>query len=208
MDRDSQTKREGTAVNPKLVLDRPIVVEGKYDKIRLSSLVEGTILCSDGFGIFKAKEKAAMIRRIAQKNGIIVLTDPDGGGLVIRNYFRSILPRDKLVHLYIPMIPGKERRKDAPSREGLLGVEGMDTELLHELLLPYAVGTPPQEKGRPVTRADLYEDGLMGGQGSAEKRKTLCRAASLPDNLSTTALLEALNLLYDYREYQAMLKTV
>lgn len=192
----------------RLILDRPIVVEGKYDKIRLSSLVEGTILCSDGFGIFKAKEKAEMIRRIAEKNGIIVLTDSDGGGLVIRNYFRSILPKDKLVHLYIPMIPGKERRKDAPSKEGLLGVEGMDLSLLYQLLLPYALGSEAKPKGRPVTRADLYEDGLLGGTGSAERRKALCHVASLPDNLGTTALLEAINLLYDYDEYRALLKEI
>ena len=188
----------------KLTLDRPIVVEGKYDKIRLSSLIDSEILVSDGFGIFKAKDKAAMIRRIAEKKGLIVLTDSDGGGLVIRNYFRSILPADRMVHLYIPEIKGREKRKTENSKEGLLGVEGMENALLRELLLPFAIDAPARPCGRRITKADLYADGLSGGQDSALRRERLCRRAGLPHNISASALLEVLNLLYTYEEYQNM----
>lgn len=188
----------------KLILDRPIVVEGKYDKIRLASLIDSEIIVSDGFGIFKAKEKAAMIRRIAAKKGIIVLTDSDGGGLVIRNYFRSILPAHQMVHLYIPEIKGRERRKTEASKEGLLGVEGMDNDLLRELLLPFSVDAPASSAGRPITKADLYADGLSGGKDSAVRRERLCASAGLPRNISASALLEVLNLLYTYEEYQNM----
>lgn len=187
-------------------LDRPVVVEGKYDKIRLQAIIDADILTTDGFGIFKAKEKAAMLRRIAEKNGIIVLTDSDGGGLVIRNYMNGILPKDKLIHLYVPAVKGKERRKTEASREGLLGVEGMDTETLKEVFLPFAAGAEPMPPREPITKADLYGDGLSGGAGSKAKRVALCREAGLPLNLSADALLTALNLLYGKAEYKELLK--
>ena len=188
----------------KLILDRPIVVEGKYDKIRLASLIDSEIIVSDGFGIFKAKEKAAMIRRIAAKKGIIVLTDSDGGGLVIRNYFRSILPAEQVVHLYIPEIKGRERRKTEDSKAGLLGVEGMENDLLRELLSPFSVDASAPSARRPITKADLDADGLSGGKDSAVRRERLCVSAGLPRNISASALLEVLNLLYTYEDYQNM----
>jgi ribonuclease M5 len=191
----------------KLRLEWPIVVEGKYDKIKLSSIVESQIIVLDGFGIFKDKEKNEMLRRIAKNKGLIILTDSDGGGLVIRNHLRSIIPQDKLIHLYIPEIEGKEKRKASRSKEGLLGVEGVDSELLIKLLSPYEK-VRVTEESRSITRADLYEDGLLGGLGSSEKRKALCRECGLPQNISSNSLLEALELLYSYDEYKEIIRKI
>ena len=191
----------------KLRLKSPIVVEGKYDKIKLSSIVESQIIVLDGFGVFKDEEKNEMLRRIANDTGLIVLTDSDGGGLVIRNHLRSIIPKDKLIHLYIPEIAGKEKRKEAPSKEGLLGVEGLDTELLTRLLSPFEEQSGAKDV-RKVTRNDLYEDGFLGGIGSSEKRKALCRECKLPQNISSSALLQSLELLYSYDEYKEIIKKI
>ncbi len=188
----------------KIKLDRPVVVEGKYDKIKLSSVIDSEIIVTDGFGIFKEEEKTNMLRAIAEKRGLIVLTDSDGGGLVIRNHLRSVIPSDKLTHLYIPEIQGKEKRKKAPSKEGYLGVEGMERELLIKLFEPFTVKKKPKNK-RQITSVDLFDDGLKGGKGSSEKRKALCQKAGLPQNISSTALLEAMNLLYTYDEYKEIL---
>ncbi len=187
-------------------LDRPVVVEGKYDKIKLQSILDADVLTTDGFGIFKAKEKIDMIRRIAEQNGIFVLTDSDGGGLVIRNYFNSILPKGKVTHLYVPAVKGREKRKTEDSKEGLLGVEGIDTDTLRRLFKPFAVDAETAEEKEPITKADLYEDGLSGGAGSREKRIALCRAAGLPENLSADAVLTALNLLYGKEKYKELLE--
>ncbi len=195
-------------MNERIRLDRPVVVEGKYDKIRLQSVLDADILTTEGFGIFKAAEKTAMIRRIAAEKGLIVLTDSDGGGLVIRNYFNSILPQDRLTHLYIPAVKGRERRKTVDSKEGLLGVEGMDTETLRQLFAPFAVTAEERCPRTPITKIDLYEAGLSGGPGSKEKRRALCRLAGLPLNLSADAMLGALNLLYGKEEYEELLTRV
>ncbi len=194
-------------MSDKLKLDRPVVVEGKYDKIKLSSIIDSQIISTDGFGIFKEKEKAAMLRAIAEKRGLIVLTDSDGGGLVIRNYLRSIIPPDRLTHLYIPEIEGKEKRKAAPSKEGLLGVEGMNIDLLRSLFEPF-LAEKVQINARKVTKTDLFCDGLLGSEGSAEKRKKLCVKCSLPDNISSKAFLEAINLLYDYDRYKEIINEI
>lgn len=191
----------------KLRLKSPVVVEGKYDKIKLSSIVESQIIVLDGFGVFKDEEKNEMLRRIANDTGLIVLTDSDGGGLVIRNHLRSIIPKDKLIHLYIPEIAGKEKRKEAPSKEGLLGVEGLDTEILTRLLSPFEEQSGAKDV-RKVTRNDLYEDGFLGGIGSSEKRKALCRECKLPQNISSSALLQSLELLYSYDEYKEIIKKI
>ncbi|MBQ8508777.1 MAG: DUF4093 domain-containing protein [Clostridia bacterium] len=192
----------------KLKIAIPIAVEGKYDKIKLSSVVDGQIITTDGFRVFASDEKAALIRRLAEPRGMIVLTDSDGAGLVIRNYFNSILPKDKLIHLYTPRIPGKEKRKTAPSKAGWLGVEGMEADLLRKLLAPYAEDAASKDKpsGREITKADLYADGLSGGEGSAERRAKLCEALGLPPDLSANALLAALNLLIDYDKYEELIK--
>ncbi|MBO5217934.1 MAG: DUF4093 domain-containing protein, partial [Clostridia bacterium] len=129
----------------KLKIDIPIAVEGKYDKIKIASIADAQIVVTDGFGVFASDEKAALIRRLAEPRGIIVLTDSDGAGLVIRNYFNSILKKEKIFHLYIPQVAGKERRKKMPSKAGTLGVEGIDADYLRGLLEPFAAGADPQK---------------------------------------------------------------
>jgi ribonuclease M5 len=183
-----------------LEISRPIIVEGKYDKIKLSRIVKAHIVTTDGFGIFSKSEKSLLIRRLAADQGIIVLTDSDGAGLVIRNYLRNILPADKIIHIYTPQIKGKEKRKNAPSKAGFLGVEGMDLAWLEEALAPFADGGAKPRMS--LTKADFYALGLSGGEGSEAKRKTLARALNLPDNLSANALLEAINLLITEEEFE------
>ena len=182
----------------KLRIKYPCIVEGKYDKIKLDSVIEGKIIPTNGFGVFSDKEKREMFRSLAKKTPIIVATDSDGAGLVIRNYMKSIIPKDRLFHVYIPEVKGKEKRKTEYSKAGTLGVEGMDAALLRELFAPYAEEVPI--KMDALTKTDLYLWGLSGGEGSAEKRKALCRQLSLPTNLSANAFLEVIDLLYD-REY-------
>ena len=143
-----------------LEISRPIIVEGKYDKIKLSRIVRANIITTDGFGIFSKDQKAALIRRLAAENGVIVLTDSDGAGLVIRNYLRNLLPSDKIIHLYTPKIKGKEKRKEKPSKEGFLGVEGMELEWLIKALEPFADGNVPDRM--ELSKADLYALGLSG----------------------------------------------
>ncbi len=183
-----------------LEISRPIIVEGKYDKIKLNSLVKANIITTDGFGIFSAKEKAALIRRLAAEHGIIVITDSDGAGLVIRNFLKNLVPKDKITHIYIPQIKGKERRKDAPSKEGFLGVEGMEADLLRKALAPFADGgVKPRMK---LTKADLYERGLSGRDDSEKRRKALAALLDLPQNLSANALLEAICMLISEEEFE------
>lgn len=191
----------------KIKIDKVIVVEGKYDKIKLSSLLDAYILTTDGFGIFKNDEKKELFRRLAAERGLIVASDADGAGLVIRNYFNSIIPKESLFHVYIPAVAGKEKRKDAPSKEGTLGVEGMEAELLRERFLPYAsdaVSLPTEE----ITLFDLYEDGFRGKDQSEEKRKAFLKAAGLPINLSAKALVGAVNLLGGKAFYESVKKTL
>lgn len=192
----------------KLKIPYPIIVEGKYDKLKLSLVCEGLIIKTDGFGVFKASEKAALIRALASKTPLIVLTDSDGGGRVIRSHVSALVPRDKLIQLYIPRIEGKEKRKSEPSKEGTLGVEGMETELLYGLLRPFS-----EENGgeaafklqkianNPLKKVDLYIDGLTGGENSALKRDEVAKKFGLPEGMSAGALLEALRVVASYEEY-------
>ncbi len=189
-----------------LKLDRPVIVEGKFDKLRLASVIDTTIITTNGFRIFNDREKRALIRRLAEKNGIIVLTDADGAGMVIRNLLRGCVPKEKVTHLYIPAIKGKERRKAAPSKEGYLGVEGIDLTTLEALFAPFAVGAEAQVQQRSVTKADFYAAGLSGGTGSAEKRDQLAALLDLPPHMSANALLEAINLLCAKDAYEAVLR--
>ena len=179
----------------KLKIPYPIVVEGRYDKATLHALVEGHILCTDGFGIFKKAEKTALLRRLADISPIIVLTDSDGAGQVIRNHLNAVLPKDRLIHLYTPQVPGKEKRKSAPSKEGFLGVEGQAADTLRALLAPFAAECGCRRGG--ITKLDLYNLGLSGKDGSAENRRALCEKLCLPRDLTAPALLDALNMLYD-----------
>lgn len=194
----------------KLKISRVIVVEGKYDKIRLESLIDGHIITTEGFGIFRDRDKTEYFRRLAEAKGLIVATDSDGAGLVIRNYFNSIIPAQYISHVYIPGIPGKERRKSAPSKEGTLGLEGMDTATLRALFIPFSseaekedsdVNQPASEE---VTALDLYNDGFKGGKDSAYKRKALLRAARLPENISSKAMLGAINSLGGKKFYETV----
>ena len=183
-------------------LDRPVIVEGKYDKHKLSSVLDATIITTNGFGIFNDREKRALIRRLAAKNGIFVLTDADGAGLVIRNLLRGCVPSDKITHLYIPAVPGKERRKAKASKEGLLGVEGIDEETLASLFAPFANADDVVcGKVGNIKKTDFYEAGLSGGEGSAARRQALCKKLSLPTNMSANALLEAVNLLLTEEQF-------
>ena len=188
-----------------LKIKEAIVVEGRYDKIALEPLVDTAIFTTDGFGIFKNKEKLALLRRVAEQRGLIVLTDADGAGLVIRNRLRGAISAQYLKHAYIPDVAGKERRKKAPSRAGTLGVEGMKPEILLDALRR-AGATIDEEstvKGNSITKADLYDLGLIGPD-SVEKRKALCKRLELPEHLSANALVEVLNLLMSREELEKL----
>ena len=181
--------------------ERVIVVEGRYDKNTLSQVVDATVVTLGGFAVFNDREKLAFLRRLALERGLIVLTDSDGAGFVIRNYLKGALPRDQVKQAYIPDIHGKERRKRVPGKEGKLGVEGMRPQVLLESLRRAGAtfldeedqSTAPKE---PITKADLFALGLTGGTGSAARRQALLRQLDLPEHLTPNALLEALNLLY------------
>ena len=186
-----------------LKIREAIVVEGRYDKIALEPLVDTAIFTTEGFGIFKDREKMELLRRVAEKRGLIVLTDPDGAGLVIRNRLKSCIPPEHLKHAYIPDVPGRERRKKAPSRAGTLGVEGMPPEVLSEALSRAGATRTDGEERHAVTKADLYALGLFGRENSALLRRRLQKALGLPERLSAGALLDAVNSLYRREEFSA-----
>lgn len=167
----------------------PIIVEGRYDKAKLCSFLEGDIIQTDGFRLFSDKEKLALIKRLAKEDRVVVLTDSDRAGFKIRGHIAGAVPPEKLIHVYIPRVTGKERRKAAPSAEGTLGVEGMEIGLLREALQKAGAlaGEEPPER-EPVTRGDLYALGLSGGEGSAILRRRLLRQLELPENIGAGAL--------------------
>ena len=185
-----------------------IVVEGRYDKNALSQVVDATIVTLGGFAVFNDREKLAFLRRLAEERGLIVLTDSDGAGFVIRNYLKGALPKDQVKQAYIPDIHGKERRKRAPGKEGKLGVEGMKPAVLLEALRRAGAtfedeGPVEERRGNPITKADLYALGLTGGQDSAARRQALLKQLDLPEHLTPNAMLEALNLLYSREAFLA-----
>ena len=193
----------------------PIIVEGKYDKAKLSDIIDGVIITTDGFGVFKSDEKKALIRRLGSR-GVIILSDSDGGGAVIRSHLKGMLGGIKVYNLYIPQIEGKEKRKSAPSKESFLGVEGVPTEILREIFENFAslnpetventadsVDSPARE---PVTKGLLYELRLNGGENSSENRKKLCKALGLPPNMTVNALCEALNLVSSAAEIREIME--
>ncbi|MBQ1245751.1 MAG: DUF4093 domain-containing protein [Clostridia bacterium] len=183
----------------------PVIVEGRYDKIRLSNILEAQIIPTDGFGLFRREEKRILLRRLAEASPLIVLTDSDGGGKIIRSHLAGMIPRDRLIQLYIPEVKGKERRKAKPSAAGTLGVEGMDDDLLYDLFLPYAAANTADTLARtaenPLSKVDLYEDGLTGGADSAARRDELATRLGLPTGMSANAFLAALRLLVSYEDY-------
>ena len=185
-----------------------MIVEGRYDKIRLSNILEAQIIPTDGFGLFRCEEKRILLRRLAEASPLIVLTDSDGGGKIIRSHLAGMIPRDRLIQLYIPEVKGKERRKPKPSAAGTLGVEGMDDDLLYDLFLPYAAANTADTLARtaenPLSKVDLYEDGLTGGADSAARRDELATRLGLPTGMSANAFLAALRLLVSYEDYLAL----
>ena len=187
----------------KLKVGEVIIVEGKYDKIALEQVVDGLIITTDGFGIFKNKEKQTLIRRLANERGLLVLTDSDGAGLVIRNFINGCVDSSMVKHAYIPQLPGKEKRKSSPSKEGTLGVEGMSVDVLAETLRRAGVSVDEGEKLREqITRVRLYDDGYIGGENSSAKRAALLKKLGLPHQLSTNALLRIINMICDIEEYK------
>ena len=181
-----------------------VIVEGKYDKIRLESLIDATIIQTDGFAIFKDKEKQRLIRRLAEKNGILILTDSDSAGFKIRSFLGGSLPKEKVVHAYIPDVLGKEKRKDAPSKEGKIGVEGMRTQALVQALEKAGVLYEESEScKKKVEMIDLFEDGFSGGENSQAKKAALLKHLDLPERLSTSSFLQLINTFMTYDEYKS-----
>lgn len=190
-------------------ISRPIIVEGKYDRLKILSVAEAKVITTDGFGIFSKAEKAEFLRRLAEQNGVIVITDCDGAGLIIRNHLKNIISSDKIIHIYTPEIKGKEKRKKLPSKAGFLGLEGMSREWLEEALAPFADGAPEKkENGLSLTKADFYELGLSGGEASAQKRKMLAKELALPSIISANSLLYAVNTLISEEEFYRALEKV
>ena len=185
-----------------------IVVEGRYDKNTLSQIVDAPILETSGFGIFKDKKQMALLRQVAQKRGLIVFTDPDGAGFVIRNHIKSAIEPKYLKHAYIPDIMGKERRKKTAGKEGKLGVEGVSREIILEALRRAGATIEGEEvtAQSQITKQDLMELGLSGGADASAKRLALLKKLNLPEHMSANAMLQALNLLYSLEELKSLLE--
>ncbi len=187
-----------------------IVVEGRYDKNTLSQIVDAPILETSGFGIFKDKQQMSLLRRIAESRGLIVFTDSDGAGFLIRNHIKSAIPGKYLKHAYVPDVLGKERRKAAPGKEGKLGVEGMSREILLDALRKSGATIEGENLPRQnaITKQDLMELGLSGGQNASAKRLALLKELKLPEHMSPNAMLGALNLLYTLEELAAIVQAM
>lgn len=177
-----------------LHIEQAVIVEGKYDKIKLSSILDAVIIPTNGFSVMKNKEKLEIIRFYAQNKGIIILTDSDSAGFKIRNYLKGAIKNGKIINVYVPDIFGKEKRKAAPSKEGKLGVEGIDKEIILDAFKKAGVISYDKDADNdPITRIDLYECGLSGGKNSSEKRKAILHKLGMPQLLTTTGMLEILN---------------
>ena len=192
-------------MNEKIKISLPIIVEGKYDKIKLDSIFDATVIVTGGFAVFNNKDKQMLIKRLC-RDGAIVLTDSDGGGKQIRAFLKGALPKEKIHNLYIPKIEGKERRKDHASKAGLLGVEGMEKEELIKILSPFISDKELIKPAKMISKVDFFQDKLTGFENSSSRQAELCKLAELPDDLTPNALLEALNLLYGYDGYKALVE--
>lgn len=177
----------------KIKLTEAVIVEGKYDKIKLSNILDAFIIETNGFAIFKDKPKLSFIKKLAKERGIIILTDSDHAGFMIRNYISSGVPKEQIKNVYIPDIFGKEKRKDTPSKEGKLGVEGMTKEVILASLEKAGVSSTSSVCDNPITTVDFYDLGLTGGANSKAKRKAVCKALDLPEILSTSSLISCIN---------------
>lgn len=190
----------------KLKIKEAIIVEGKYDQIKLSRLFDTLIIPTNGFDIYKNKNKLNMLRQVAEKNGIIILTDSDSAGFRIRNHIRNCLGDIPVKNAYIPEIEGKEKRKDAPSKEGFLGVEGIADDIIINAVMSQTQQV--EDKGEKITKADFYELGLTGCADSFEKRAKLCKKLGLPVKISTNQLISVLNNLYTREELKNIVKRI
>ena len=191
-------------------VDKIIVVEGKYDRIKLSSIIDGVIIETDGFGIFKNKEKQRLLRKLAEKKGLLIFTDSDSAGFVIRNFITSIVPNEYITNAYIPDIFGKEKRKTEPSKEGKLGVEGVKVQVIIDALEKAGVLCEETEsiERREITKLDLYEDGLSGKPDSDALRKKLLKHLDLPERLTSNALVQVLNTFLTFEEYKTAIEEI
>lgn len=190
-------------------IDKVIIVEGRYDKIKLSSMIDGIIIETEGFGIFKDKDKQKLIRKLAETKGIAILTDSDSAGFVIRNFITSFVPKEYIINVYIPDIYGKEKRKDSPSKEGKLGVEGVSVEILKEAFKKAGIGVSQSETNerKIITLNDFFDDGLTGDTQSKRKRTDLLKKLDLPERMSTKAMLDILNTFITYDEYKKLVES-
>ena len=192
--------------------DRVLIVEGKYDAARLSHLTDAMILLTDGFAIYKDKKRQQLFKALAKKNGLILLTDSDAAGFRIRTYITNLVGEKNVVQAYVPAIHGKEKRKPQPGKEGLLGVEGVDDAILLQILKDAlgeeVSGEPVRPEGRQITYIDLYDWGLSGTAGSAERKAALLNRLGLPPRLSKKELVEALNRLYSFEQLDEMLREI
>ena len=191
-----------------LKIREAIIVEGRYDKIKLGGIVDAPIIETNGFRVFNDKQKQSLIRQVAEKRGILIFTDSDGAGFVIRNFLKGVVPADKIKQCYIPQIEGKEPRKSKGGREGLLGVEGVSDEIIIAAIRKSGAAIIGEEAAfrGDITKAELCELGLTGGENAAKNRKRLHEHLGLPTYLSTNAMLTAINCLYSFEEFCELLK--
>lgn len=189
-------------------INEAVIVEGKYDKIKLSGILDTVIVETDGFAIFKDKEKQQLIRFLAEKRGIIIMTDSDSAGFKIRSFIKGIIKNDNVKNVYIPDIYGKEKRKTEMSKEGKLGVEGMETQVIMNALEKAGVlyCENSKKEGREITHTDFFEDGISGGENSSVIRKAFARELELPEKISSSALLKIINSYMTYDEYKEVVE--
>lgn len=192
----------------KLRVRYPVIVEGKYDKITLSSLFDTPVFSTGGFAVFRSDGTRALLRRLAEASPVILLTDSDGGGRQIRSFLSGILPPDRVIHLYIPQMKGKEKRKTKPGKAGLLGVEGMSPDVLRAVFAPYLADAPTRPASAPVAKTDFYALGLSGKAESAKRRALLAKALGLPADLPANALLGAVNILFSRNDFLSRIKEI
>lgn len=195
-------------MSEKIKIHEAVVVEGRYDKIKLSNIIDAFILETDGFSIFKDKKKLSFIKKLALERGIVVLTDSDHAGFMIRSHISSAVPRSRIKNVYIPDVYGKEKRKAAPSKEGKIGVEGMSAEVILNAFEKAGVTASKVTCDNPVTTTDFFELGLTGGADSKKKRKELCAELDLPEFLSVSSLISCINNMMSKEEFTEKVKAM